>query len=200
VGQADVFHLPFLPQTFDYVYCLGVLQHLPDPEAGFYALARQPRPDGTLLVNVYQASRPTVLFVLESIRKVTTRLPNAMLKYVSVGAGCLDYGLFIAPWRRISATRLGRVMRPLVPERIREYAKHDFDTCVTDWFDRLSCPLKKHYKREDRYRWYANAGYADVTVTPYWKAFWNGYGKRREDRSQAGATVGAGLAAQEGGS
>ena len=196
VVQADVFHLPFLPQTFDYVYCLGVLQHLPDPEAGFYALARQPRPEGTLLVNVYQASRPTVLFVLESIRKVTTRLPNAMLKYVSVGAGCLDYGLFIAPWRRISSTRLGRVMRPLVPERIREYAKHDFDTCVTDWFDRLSCPVKKHYKREDLYRWYANAGYADVTVTPYWKAFWNGYGKRREDRSQAGGTVGARLAVQ----
>jgi SAM-dependent methyltransferase len=183
VVQADAFYLPFRPATFDYVFCLGVLQHLPDPEAGFYALADKPRSSGTLLVNVYQASRPTVLFLLELARKVTTRLPNPVLKAVSYGAGCVDYGLFIAPWRRVSSTRVGRAVRPLVPERIREYAKHDFHTCVTDWFDRLSCPVKKHYKSEDLRRWYERAGYADVTVTPYWKAFWNGCGRRISTRT-----------------
>jgi uncharacterized protein YbaR (Trm112 family)/SAM-dependent methyltransferase len=178
VIQADAFHLPFRQGRFDYVYCLGVLQHMPDPESGFYALARQPRDRGILLVNVYQASRPVVLGLLEAARKITTRLPNPVLKFVSIGAGCVDYGLFIAPWRRVSATKLGGVLQPVVPERIKEYAKHDFHTCVTDWFDRLSCPVKKHYRQEDLRRWYARAGYADVTVTPYWKAFWNGYGRR----------------------
>jgi SAM-dependent methyltransferase/uncharacterized protein YbaR (Trm112 family) len=178
VVQADAFHLPFRPATFDYVFCLGVLQHLPDPEAGFYALAKQPRESGILLVNVYQASRPTVLFMLELARKVTTRLPHGILKYVSIGAGCVEYGLFVAPWRRVRSTRLGRAMRPLVPERLESAAQDDFHTCVVDWFDRLSCPVKKHYKREDLRRWYEGAGYSDVTVTPYWKAFWNGYGRR----------------------
>lgn len=178
VIQADAFTLPFRPGKFDYVYCLGVLQHMPDPEGGFYQLARQPRERGVLLVNVYQASRPFVLFALEAARKITTRLPNPVLRLLSIGAGCVDYGVFIAPWRRLSATRLGRLLKPVVPERIQEYAKHDFHTCVTDWFDRLSCPVKKHYKREDLQRWYERAGYADVTVTPYWKAFWNGYGQR----------------------
>ena len=178
VVQADAFHLPFRPGAFDYVFCLGVLQHLPDPEAGFYALAEQPRTRGILLVNVYQASRPAVLFMLELVRKITTRLPHGILKGVSIGAGCVDYGLLIAPWRRVSSTTLGRAMRPFVPERIREYAKHDFHTCVTDWFDRLSCPVKKHYKSDDLRRWYERAGYSEVTVTPYWKAFWNGYGQR----------------------
>lgn len=178
VIQADAFQLPFRPANFDYVYCLGVLQHLPDPESGFYALARQPKERGVLLVNVYQASRPVVLFALEVARKITTRLPNPVLKFVSIGAGCVDYGLFIAPWRRLSATRLGRALERVVPERIQEYTKHDFHTCVTDWFDRLSCPVKKHYKQEDLRSWYERAGYADVTVTPYWKAFWNGYGLR----------------------
>jgi len=186
IVQADAFHLPFRPQTFDYVYCLGVLQHLPDPEAGFYALARHPRPGGMLLVNVYQASRPTVLFLLELVRKVTTRLPLTMLKYLSVSAAWVDYGLFIGPWRRIRATSLGRIMRPFVPERIREYAKHDFDTCVTDWFDRLSCPVKKHYERDDVRGGYEKACYADVKVTPYWTAFWNGSGRRRTNLRSAG--------------
>jgi len=178
VVQADAFNLPFRPGEFDYVYCLGVLQHLPDPEGGFYALARQPRDRGILLVNVYQASRPVVLALLEVARKITVRLPNPVLRFVSVAAGCVDYGLFIGPWRRVRSTGLGRALQRVVPERIQEYAKHDFHTCVTDWFDRLSCPVKKHYKREDLRRWYERAGYADVTVTPYWKAFWNGYGRR----------------------
>jgi SAM-dependent methyltransferase len=178
VVQADAMHLPFPERTFDYVYCLGVLQHMPDPEAGFYALAKQPRPGGILLGNVYQASRPVMLFLLECVRKITTRLSPATLKHVSFAAGILEYGLFIGPWRQIRATRAGRWIRPLVPDRVDESAKDDFETCVTDWFDRLACPIKKHYRREDLVRWYANVGYTQITVTPYWKAFWNGYGRR----------------------
>ena len=177
VVQADAFSLPFLPQTFDYVYCLGVLQHLPDPVAGFYALAKQPKAGGTLLVNVYQASRPVVLGLLEAARKVTTRLPNTALKYLSYAAGYVDYGFFIAPWRALSKTNVGSTMEKLVPGRIREYAKHDFHTCVTDWFDRLSCPVKKHYTKAQMESWYQKAGYSEIAVTPYWKAFWNGYGR-----------------------
>ena len=178
VVQADAMHLPFRERTFDYVYCLGVLQHMPDPEAGFHALTKQPRPGGILLVNVYQASRPIVLFLLECVRQLTTRLSPATVKHVSVAAGVIEYGLFIAPWKGIRDTRAGRWIRPLVPDRLDESAKDDFDTCVTDWFDRLACPVKKHYRRDDLMRWYASAGYMDIVVTPYWKAFWNGYGSR----------------------
>lgn len=90
----------------------------------------------------------------------------------------LDYGLFIVPWKRLKATSVGTLIRPVIPSRIDAYAKYDFHTCVTDWFDRLSCPVKKHYKREDVVRWYAMSGYSEVTVTPYWKAFWNGCGRK----------------------
>jgi SAM-dependent methyltransferase/uncharacterized protein YbaR (Trm112 family) len=187
--QADVFQLPFRPRTFDYVFCLGVLQHLPDPERGFYALAEHPRAGGVLVANVYQASRPVMRLALEMSRKVTTRLPHGVLKYLSVGAACVDYGLFIGPWRSMSSTNIGRVLRRWVPDRIREYAKHDFHTCVIDWFDRWSCPVKKHYKREDLRRWYERAGYKDVVVTPDWQAFWNGYGVRLQEGEESLALV-----------
>jgi SAM-dependent methyltransferase/uncharacterized protein YbaR (Trm112 family) len=177
VVQADAFHLPFRPGSFDYVYCLGVLQHLHDPPAGFRALAPFPRPGGVLLVNVYQASRPVMQGALELMRKVTTRLPNPVLRQVSNLAGVADYGLFIGPWKVLKRTPLGRVLAPVVPGRIDEYARHDFRTCVVDWFDRLSCPVKLHYRREQLAGWYQAQGYTDIVVTPYWKAFWNGYGR-----------------------
>jgi SAM-dependent methyltransferase len=183
VIQADAMHLPFPERAFDYVYCLGVLQHMPDPEAGFRALAKQPKPGGVLLVNVYQASRPVMLFALECVRKVTTRLSPAAVKHLSVGAGIVEYGLFVGPWKRIRTTRAGWFLRPVVPDRLDEYTKHDFDTCVTDWFDRLACPVKKHYRQEDLERWFTTSGYSETAVTPYWKAFWNGYGRRPEARA-----------------
>jgi SAM-dependent methyltransferase len=185
VVQADALHLPFPQQTFDYVYCLGVIQHMPDPEAGFRALARQPRPGGILLVNVYQASRPVMLFLLECVRKLTTRLSPRAVKQLSVAAGLAEYGLLVGPWRQIRSTRAGRLLRPLVPSRVEECAKDDFHTCVTDWFDRLACPVKKHYRREDLTQWYEDASYSDIAVTPYWKAFWNGYGRRPAARYEA---------------
>jgi SAM-dependent methyltransferase len=178
VVQADVMHLPFRERSFDYVYCLGVLQHTADPEASFHALARQPKPGGLLVVNIYQASRPVMLFLLECFRQITTRLSPGLVKDLSVAAGIVEYGLFIGPWKRIRATHAGRLLRPIIPDRLDDYAKDDFDTCVTDWFDRLACPVKKHYRREDLMAWFAHDGYVDVTVTAYWKAFWNGCGRR----------------------
>jgi SAM-dependent methyltransferase len=192
VIQADAMHLPFPERAFDYVYCLGVLQHMPDPEAGFRALARQPKPGGILIVNVYQASRPVTLFLLECVRKLTTSLSPTMVKHVSVVAGGAEYGLLIGPWKSIRGTVVGRWLRPIVPDRVDEYTKHDFDTCVTDWFDRLACPIKKHYRREDLMHWYVSSGYSDVTVTPYWKAFWNGFGRSPETIFSMELSIGGG--------
>jgi SAM-dependent methyltransferase len=181
IVQADAFSLPFRPSTFDYVYCLGVLQHMHDPPVGFRELSKQPKQGGILLVNVYQASRPWTEGALECVRAVSTRLSNENLKRISVVAGYLEYGLLTAPWKLLRQTQFGRMIRPLVPMRVDEYAKHDLRTAIVDWFDRLSCPVKLHFRREDLMRWYAECGYEDIVVTPYWKAFWNGYGRRRND-------------------
>ncbi len=38
IFQADVFHLPFAPESFDFIYSIGVLHHTPDCQAAFKAL------------------------------------------------------------------------------------------------------------------------------------------------------------------
>lgn len=179
VVQADAFRLPFSPGFFEYVYCLGVLQHMHDPPAGFRYLAQQPKEGGVLLVNVYQSSRPVQLFLLEILRKLTIRMSNSNLRRLSTLLGALDYGLLIWPWKGIRGAAIGSRLRVLVPARIDEYAKHSYRTCVVDWFDRLSCPVKMHYSRAQLESWYLDEGYEEIAVTPYWQAFWNGYGRRR---------------------
>lgn len=182
VVQADAFHLPFAPGTFDYVYSLGVLQHMHDPPAGFRALTKLPKKGGRLLINVYQKGRPLTVGALELFRKISTRLSNENLRRLSELLGHLVYGIFIWPWKILKQTPLASVLRPVVPTRIDEYAKHSLRTVVVDWFDRLSCPVKIHYRKEDLQLWYRECGYSEVLVTPYWKAFWNGIGTRGESK------------------
>jgi SAM-dependent methyltransferase len=56
VLQADVLHLPFRPAQYDIVFCLGVIQHTPNPEQTIERLYEQVRPGGWLVIDHYTAT------------------------------------------------------------------------------------------------------------------------------------------------
>lgn len=56
IAQADTLQIPFAPQQFDVVFCLGVIQHTPDPEETIACLYEQVKPGGTLVIDNYTHS------------------------------------------------------------------------------------------------------------------------------------------------
>ena len=48
VAAADILQLPFAPQQYDVVFCLGVIQHTPGPEVTIRRLYEQVKPGGVL--------------------------------------------------------------------------------------------------------------------------------------------------------
>lgn len=51
--QADIRKMPFQKQTYDYVICLGVLQHTPSPEESISHLWDMVAPGGALVIDHY---------------------------------------------------------------------------------------------------------------------------------------------------
>ena len=54
VVQASIYEMPFEAESFEYVYCIGVIQHTPDPLAAVDAVARMSRPNGRVGLWIYE--------------------------------------------------------------------------------------------------------------------------------------------------
>jgi SAM-dependent methyltransferase len=52
--QADIRSMPFAARSYDYVVCLGVLQHTPDTEESIAKLWAMVRPGGQLIIDHYR--------------------------------------------------------------------------------------------------------------------------------------------------
>ncbi len=84
--QGDIYDMPFDDDTFDFVFCYGVLQHTPDPQRAFRSLFAKLRPGGRLSIDYYRRvpypawfSTPKYLW-----RPITTRMsPEKLFKLVS---------------------------------------------------------------------------------------------------------------------
>jgi SAM-dependent methyltransferase len=75
IAQADIMRLPFAPFSFDVVFCLGVIQHTPSPEATLESLYQQVRAGGTLAVDHYSHSLSHYTKTALPLRYYYRRLP-----------------------------------------------------------------------------------------------------------------------------
>ena len=108
VIQADVYALPFKRASFDYVYCLGVLQHTPKPRAAFLALTEQIKPAGRISVDVYPKLPFIFLWPKYWLRPLTRRMkPERLLRWVER----------MVPWLLPISDTIGKI--PLIGPKLR---------------------------------------------------------------------------------
>ncbi len=83
VVQGDIYQLPFVPGSFDFVFCFGVLQHTPFPERSFKALLPQVKAGGRLSVDVYPKLLRNLFWSKYWFRPITRRLsPEKLFRIV----------------------------------------------------------------------------------------------------------------------
>jgi len=165
--QGDIYQPPFAKESFDFVYSIGVLHHLPQPEMGFRSLVEYVKPKGSIFIWVYSDQRKFTLRLVEMTRKVTTRLPLGILKVICYIAAFLDYYFFIRPLAFLKKSKLLKKtgLEKLIFPRIWLYSKYPFQVNFADWFDRLSAPIRFYYNEKEISEWFTQAGLKNIKVS-----------------------------------
>lgn len=166
VVQGDIYALPFAIELFDFVYCLGVLQHTPDVRAAFKALPRQLKQNGRLAVDLYPKLWLNVLWPKYWLRHLTKRLPpTALFSAVKSAVPVL------LPLSRILGRipLIGRKLRYAVPvanyEGVLPLSERQlYEWSVLDTFDMLA-PAHDHPQTPATLRsWFEESGLHDIFV------------------------------------
>lgn len=181
--QASVYELPFRPGSFDYVYCLGVLQHTPDPARAFAALPGQAKAGGRVAMDIYPFLLRNILWSKYWLRPITRQLPSPMLMRIVERA----VPPLLKVSRRISSVpMIGPKLKYLLPvanydgvyplseSQLREWS-------ILDTFDMLS-PEHDHPKSARTLAsWFHEANLVEVEIVR--KGHLIGRARRTEPRN-----------------
>jgi 2-polyprenyl-3-methyl-5-hydroxy-6-metoxy-1,4-benzoquinol methylase len=160
IYQADVFYLPFKPESFDYIYSIGVLHHTPDCEKAFKSLVPLLKPGGQIAIWLYSAYNKWYRMA-DYYRVITSRLPAPWLHALCQAARPTYYvyhGLRKIP---VIGRPASRALRFLLPMPLDQ---RDARARVLDTFDWYSPKYQSKHTYEEVFRWFESCGLQDLHV------------------------------------
>jgi SAM-dependent methyltransferase len=141
---------------FDYVFAIGVLHHIPDPQPVVRAAFRSLRPGGRMAVWLYgREGNEIYLALVRPLRAITTRLPHALLAFVS-------WVLALALTAYVAACRF--LPLPLSGYMRRVVAKLTLEKRYLVVYDQLNPAHARYYRREEAKDLLASAGFVEVST------------------------------------
>ena len=164
--------LPFEDKSLDFAYSLGVLHHLPNPEAALTAISDKLKPGAPFLMYLYYAfdNRPAwyrrLWRVSDAFRRVISRFP-VQPKYISSQVMAI---LVYWPLARLASFLDKRKMLPS-SWPLSYYRDKEFYVIRTDALDRFGTPLEKRFTRKQIAAMMDRAGFVDVKFSetaPHW--------------------------------
>jgi 2-polyprenyl-3-methyl-5-hydroxy-6-metoxy-1,4-benzoquinol methylase/uncharacterized protein YbaR (Trm112 family) len=138
--QASIYEPPFRPGAFDGVYCIGVVQHTPDPQQTMRTLPRLLRAGGRIAITAYERKAFTLLHSKYLLRPLTRRLNKTKLLAAIKAAMPVLFPLTDVLFRLPLAGRIFMFMIP-VTNYVNERSltrRQRYDWAVLDTFDMLS--------------------------------------------------------------
>jgi SAM-dependent methyltransferase len=182
VVQGDIYRPPFKlgsdGGSFDFVYSIGVLHHLPDPRAGFESLLRFVEPGGTIFGWVYgHENNGVVHHFINPLRKtLTARLPRPAVNLISLPMAAVLQGLVKGVYGPLKGTAVWR--RLPSNAYLTSLSRFGFRQNHTIVFDHLVAPTAFYLRRDEFEVWFTGAGLEDVEITWRNGNSWRGRGRR----------------------
>ena len=149
--QADLKHLPFEPESFDFVFSIGVMHHDTDTRAVFDAVSKMIKPGGRMSVWLYRRNTWFQDVLNGWLRRRTTRWPAEKLE----------------PWCRRGAFLGGIPLLKQTLSKVVNFSTHPvWENRVCDTFDWYAPEFQHHHTTEELSNWFREAGFDDIRVLP----------------------------------
>jgi len=166
IFQASIYHLPLRERLFDKIFCMGVLQHCPNPKEAFLRLVPFLRPGGTIVIDVYSKSGfpPPLKYW---VRPITRRVPPKAL--YAILSRLIPFAFEIKSLLR-RAPAIGprmAAMIPIGPLSHAEIGLHYSDSelkqvKILSAFDMLSPRYDRPQRIEEVRQWFGEAGLVEI--------------------------------------
>ena len=158
--QADILNLPFREKTFDFIFSIGVLHHTQDTKQAFLQLPPLLKKKGRISATFYK--KLTVVRELTDtvIRFFTTRMPKAVVWYLSYIPALLAKILHVVPvWKKEERwVRLDEVVFNTIV-----HIRPDHVTCY-DWW---SPKIATRHTWDEVKEWFVQAELNKITRVDY---------------------------------
>jgi glycosyltransferase involved in cell wall biosynthesis/SAM-dependent methyltransferase/uncharacterized protein YbaR (Trm112 family) len=179
VVQADLHNPPFARESFDFIYSLGVLHHLPNPEEAFQNLLRYLKPGGSIQIYLYwqpeqKPIKAALLNFVSLVRKLTTKMPHSAVYMLAYPSAVAAYVLFVWPYRFMRRFPSLQGLAEQLP--MKQYANLPFRVCVNDQLDRFSAPIEFRYRRAEVEGLLGRGSLESIDVAPNYG--WVGTGRK----------------------
>jgi SAM-dependent methyltransferase len=177
VTQAGVDCLPFADHTFDFVFSLGVLHHIPDTQRAIERCVAKLKPGGMFLIYLYynlDNRGPAHKLVFAAVNSLRRRICKLSVRAKKLVCNLIAAGVY---W---PAANFAKLMTRWFPSSswtrnlpLAYYRDKSFYIMRNDSLDRFGTPLEQRFSRREIEQMLINAGLENVRFSekePYWHA------------------------------
>lgn len=166
VIQGDLHNLPFKKETFDYIICLGVLQHTPNVEKAFKSIVPFLKRGGKICVDYYWKRMITLLDAKYLIRIFTKNInENKLWDFINK----IHPYLYFISNVLISIPLVGIYLKRLIPvanyKNVYNLSKENLKIwSLLDTYDAISPKHDNPQKSEDVKKWASDSNLININV------------------------------------
>lgn len=170
--QASIYELPFRDSYFEACYCIGVVQHTPDPFKTIRSVAEKARNGGRIAYFIYERKNWTLWYSKYLLRPITTRMKQEtlltvikiLMPFMFVASEILfrvpilaKYFMFILPVSNYVGTNTGTAPNLTIRER--------YQWAIMDTFDMMAPAFDQPLTEEEARAELASVGVDQVERT-----------------------------------
>ncbi|MBC7451886.1 MAG: class I SAM-dependent methyltransferase [Cytophagales bacterium] len=176
ITNASVDNIPFKDASFDLVFSLGVLHHVPDTAEAIKKCVQKIKPNGFILLYLYYnlenrgAFFKGLFHLSNSIRWVVSKLPSIFKRIVCDVLAVLFYLPFTLLCKALLKLNVSSRIIDKIP--LSWYADKSFHIIRNDSLDRFGTPLEQRFSKQQIRTMLMGAGCVDLVFgekAPFWR-------------------------------